>query len=103
RVEFRMPLHGEQIARTHVADRLDDAVRVGPRFDDEVAAEILDRLMMDGIGLDHRCTRIEPGQPRSRNERSRVTILRVDFPVTMVERPRYLRREVLPQRPDLRD
>ena len=44
----------EHVRRAGPADRLDEAVRLGPRLDDEIAAERLHRLVMDRVRLDRR-------------------------------------------------
>jgi hypothetical protein len=46
-VELGVPLHGEDLRGTGPADRLDDAIGLGPGFDDKIAAELAGRLMMD--------------------------------------------------------
>ena len=50
-VELGVPLDAEHVRRAGPADRLDDAVRLRPGLDDEVAAEVLDRLVVDRVGL----------------------------------------------------
>ena len=64
RVELGVPLHGEHVGRPGVADRLDDAVGLRARLDDQVAAEVLHRLVVDRVGLDERRARIERGRGR---------------------------------------
>src|SRR5512143_672299 len=102
-VEFGMPLHGEHVARAGEADRLGDAIGFRPRFDDQVAAQVLDRLVVDRVGLDCRDARVEPREPRAGDERRRVAVFLVDRPVPVVERARHLRAQVLPQGSALRD
>ena len=53
-MEFGMPLHAEHVRRPGPADRLDHAVGLRPGLDDEVAAEVLDRLVVDRVGLGQR-------------------------------------------------
>jgi len=97
-MKFRMPLDGENVGGPRIADRLDDVVRLGPGLDDEVAAKILHRLVMNRVGLHDARARIEARQAAVRNQRRRVAILLVDFPVAMIERVRSLGREILVER-----
>ncbi len=98
RVEFGMPLDGEDVRRTRVADRLDDPIRLRPGFHHEIAAQRLHRLVVDRVGLDERGTGVEAGEPAARHERCRMAVLLVDRPVAVVERVRRLRADVLVER-----
>ncbi|MNN17842.1 hypothetical protein D3C81_1310380 [compost metagenome] len=67
-MEFRVPLQAHDEARALVADGLDDIVALRIRFHRDVASQILDRLMVDGI--DQRLTRLREhaGQRRAFRE-----------------------------------
>ena len=62
RVELRMPLDGEHVGRTRVANRLDDAIRLRPGLDDQVAAETL----IAWWWIEFVLTSVVPGYSRAR-------------------------------------
>src|SRR6185312_4820072 len=102
-MELGMPLHRVHVRRAGPAYRLDQAVGLGPGLDDKAAPEVLDRLVMDRVGLDDRRVGIEPRERRACDERRRMHVLLVDRPVAMVERVRQLRGDVLDERAAERD
>ncbi len=98
-----MPLHGEDVRRPGPAQRLDDMVRFRPRLDNQIATEVLDRLMVHRVGLGELEPRIELREPGSGHNRGRVAVFVVDIPVAMIERTWKLRGEILVERSALRD
>src|SRR5450830_699115 len=56
RMKFGMPLQAHHKTRALVADRLDDIVALRHRFDRDIAPQVLDGLVVDGI--DQRFTRL---------------------------------------------
>src|SRR5207302_7694148 len=64
-LELGVPLHGDREASAGVACGLDDAVLLGHRLDLEMLREILHGLVVDGVHLRDRLSRVELRELRS--------------------------------------